>query len=331
MRKTTKLYNVAIFSVIIVFIMTMFGTLSKIFHRDDPVTPPETTSVTSVTPDVPGATEPESTTQAFSGATFSYGDIPSFSGEPYYVVNDNVPFFTPAEETLTVFETYSELDGLGRCGAAYANVCKELMPTESRGDIGSVKPSGWTYNGKSNNNRYEYVDGWYVYNRCHLIGFQLTGENDNKKNLITGTRYLNVDGMLPFENMVADYVKATDNHVLYRVTPVFLDSEPVCRGVLMEAYSVEDKGEGIEFNVWCYNVQPGVVINYQTGQNTDLNTAASATEPAVSGYVVNDNSMKFHLTTCKYASVASANQRYVSDTRDSLISEGYAPCKVCDP
>ena len=177
-------------------------------------------------------------------------------------LNDNVPNFTTREKNNTkAFENYHRLDALGRCGTAYANICKELMPTEKRGAIGMVKPSGW------NTVKYDVVDGKYLYNRCHLIGFQLAGENANKKNLITGTRYLNVDGMLPFEDEVADYVKNTDHHVLYRVTPVFKGDNLVAEGVEMVAYSEEDNGKGICFHVFVYNVQPGVTIDYATGES----------------------------------------------------------------
>lgn len=188
-------------------------------------------------------------------------EIPEFSGAPYVELKGNEPGFTKEEMTLEVFEIYSELDNLGRCGVAYANICPELMPTEARESIGNVKPTGWV------SAKYDCVDGKYLYNRCHLIGFQLAGENANKKNLITGTRYLNVTGMLPFENEVADYVRRTDNHVLYRVTPVFEGTELVARGVQMEAYSVEDAGYGVCFNIYAYNVQPGVVIDYATGES----------------------------------------------------------------
>jgi len=188
--------------------------------------------------------------------------VPAFTDQPYVVINDNVPFFTEEEKTtMEAIELFSELDGLGRCGTALANVCKELMPTADREDIGQVKPSGWK------TAKYDHVDGKYLYNRCHLIGFQLTGENANEKNLITGTRYMNVDGMLPFENMIDDYVDETENHVLYRVTPIYEGDELVARGVLMEAYSIEDQGEGICFNVYAYNNQPGVVIDYATGDS----------------------------------------------------------------
>mgnify|MGYP000027207218 CR=1 FL=1 len=184
--------------------------------------------------------------------------IPEYSGKPYVVINDNQPFFTDADLTEEPFESYSDLDELGRCGVAYANICIDLMPTEERGSISQVKPTGW------HTVKYDCVDGKYLYNRCHLIGWQLTA---NKQNLITGTRYLNIEGMLPFENMVADYVKETGNHVLYRVTPVFEGSNLVASGVQMEAWSVEDDGEGICFNVYCYNVQPGVEIDYASGES----------------------------------------------------------------
>ncbi len=187
--------------------------------------------------------------------------IPEFSGKAYVTVNNGVPGLTAADRTSKYFEIYSPLDYLGRCGVVNACLGRETMPTEERGQIGSVKPSGWQ------TVKYDFVDGKYLYNRCHLIGFQLSGENANNRNLITGTRYMNVQGMLPFENMVADYIKETNNHVLYRVTPVFKGNELVARGVQIEAYSVEDEGEGICFNVFCYNNQPGVTIDYETGKN----------------------------------------------------------------
>lgn len=192
---------------------------------------------------------------------FANETIPEYSGSPYVELNGNVPYFTDEELSTTAFELYSELDYLGRCGACYANICKEIMPTEERGSIGMVKPTGW------HTVKYDCITDRYLYNRCHLIGYQLAGENANEKNLITGTRYLNVDGMLPFENEVADYVDETDNHVLYRVTPVFSDNNLVASGVIIEAKSVEDKGAGVQFNVYCYNVQPGISIDYIDGQS----------------------------------------------------------------
>ena len=188
-------------------------------------------------------------------------EIPAFDGVPYVQVNGNVPYFTDADLTTTPFENYSELDKLGRCGVAYANICRQLMPLEDREDITSVYPTGWK------NEKYSFVDQEYIYNRCHLIAFQLAGENANAENLITGTRYMNVEGMLPFEDEVANYVYKTSNHVLYRVTPVFVGKNLVASGVEIEAMSVEDKGKGVCFNVFVYNVQPGIVIDYRSGDN----------------------------------------------------------------
>lgn len=187
--------------------------------------------------------------------------IPAYSGSPYIAINGNIPFFVEEEYTTESYEYYSELDELGRCGVTMACLGRDLMPTEDRGEIGSVKPSGWVQG------KYDHVDGKYLYNRCHLIGFQLAGENANEKNLITGTRYMNVEGMLPFENMVADYLRETDNHVLYRVTPIFLEDDLLASGVVMEALSMEDSGDGISFCVYVYNVQPSVGIDYATGEN----------------------------------------------------------------
>lgn len=194
-------------------------------------------------------------------SAISIEDVPEYSGQPYVIINDNEPYFDKDDLTTQAFEKYSSLDSLGRCGVAYANIGKETMPTEKRGNIGMIKPSGWQIK------KYDFIDGKYLYNRCHLIGYQLSGENANEKNLITGTRYMNTEGMLPFENQVADYVQETGNHVLYRVTPVFEGNHLVADGVLMEAMSVEDQGLDIEFNVFVYNVQPGVKIDYATGNS----------------------------------------------------------------
>ncbi len=195
--------------------------------------------------------------------------IPAYAGEPYVIINDNIPAFQSTDLVTQSYEYYSDLDELGRCGTAVSCIGQDLMPTEKRGSIGMVKPTGWQ------TVKYDFVDGKYLYNRCHLIGYQLTAENANEKNLITGTRSLNVDGMLPFENMTADYIKETGNHVLYRVTPLFEGSELVARGVFMEAQSVEDNGAGIQFYVFCYNVQNGVVIDYASGSSTAGDTIAS--------------------------------------------------------
>lgn len=264
--------------------------------------------------------ESQSLTQTES---FSLDTVPEFSGEAYYVVNENVPYFTDSDMTTESFEEYSELDSLGRCGVAYANIGQDIMPTEKRESISSVKPTGWQAT------KYDNVDGKYLYNRCHLIGFQLAGENANEKNLITGTRYLNVNGMLPFENMIADYVKETNNHVLYRVTPIFENDNLIASGVLLEAKSVEDNGEGILFNVYCYNNQPGITINYATGESSltaQENTADQQT------YILNTGTKKFHNTDCENAkNINSANMQEYTGSRENVISMGYEPCKSCNP
>ena len=211
----------------------------------------------------PEATEQPKQEQSKPQATsFDLSSIPEYNGSPYAVVNDNIPFFTESEYTTTSFEHYAPLDNLGRCGVAFACVGRDIMPTEERGNIGSVKPTGWQ------TVRYENVDGRYLYNRCHLIGFQLAGENANPNNLITCTRYMNTKGMLDFENQVAEYIRETNNHVLYRVTPMYEGDDLVAKGVQMEAYSIEDNGEGIKFNIFVYNIQPGITIDYKTGKSS---------------------------------------------------------------
>ncbi len=289
-------------------------------------------------------------------SAFSLREIPAYSGTPYTEVNGNQPYFTEEELTTQSFETYSELDSLGRCGVAYANVGQDLMPTEPRGEIGAVKPTGWHLV------KYDNVDGKYLYNRCHLIAYMLAAENANPQNLITGTRYLNVQGMLPFETKVCDYVKNTGNHVLYRVTPIFDGDNLLADGVLMEAYSVEDAGEGICFCVFAYNVQPGIGIDYATGDNwaessgTYQSTEASVAEetpapqpetdtavqitPELSApqetqqttYVLNTNTMKFHYPTCSSVDdMKEKNKQIYTGSRDEVINMGYVPCKRCNP
>ena len=296
-----------------------------------------------------------------TASAFNAADVPAYSGEPYTAVNNNEPYFTSDNLTTEAFENYSELDALGRCGVAYANVCLETMPTEKRGSISEVKPTGW------HSVKYDNVDGKSLYNRCHLIGYQLTAENANQQNLITGTRYLNVDGMLPFENMVADYVKETDNHVLYRVTPIFTGDNLVADGVLMEGYSVEDEGDGICFCVYAYNVQPGITIDYATGDswlssekgNSDSssggNSAVSQSAADKSGtqqaavqtesvketsapvstgteYILNANTKKFHYPSCSSVKqMKASNKKEYTGSRDDLIAQGYDPCKKCNP
>lgn len=249
--------------------------------------------------------------------------IPKYTDAPYVVINNNNPFFSESDYTETSFETYSDLDELKRCGVAYANVGVDIMPTEDRGEISHVKPSGWQ------SVKYDNVEGKYLYNRCHLIGFQLTGENANKENLITGTRYFNVEGMLPFENMIADYVKETENHVLYRVTPMYEDNNLVADGVLMEAWSVEDNGEGVCFNVFVYNIQPGIVIDYATGKST---LAEMEEGEEIVTYILNTNNKKFHREDCSSAIATKAeNKQEYKGSYDDLILQGYKPCGKCNP
>lgn len=295
----------------------------------------------SHTSESPIAAKPDEIT---SSTAFSIIDVPSYSGSAYVAINGNIPYFTAEELTTSSFESYSPLDDQGRCGMAYACVGQDIMPTEDRGSIGQVKPTGW------HTVKYDCVDGKYLYNRCHLIGYQLTGENANEENLITGTRYLNIDGMLPFENMVADYVQETNNHVLYRVTPIFEGNNLLASGVLMEGYSVEDIGDDICFCVYAYNMQPGVTIDYATGDSVlDGNTAA--TEPAAppsvqdpsansqtgtsttqADYVLNKNTKKFHLPSCSSADdIKASNREDYHGSREDLISMGYDPCKRCNP
>lgn len=270
-------------------------------------------------------------------------DIELYRGNCYVELCGNQPNFTKQEYTLEPFASYSGLDDLGRCSVAYANICQELMPKEDRGEIGMIKPSGW------HTIKYDCVDGKYLYNRCHLIGYQLAGENANEKNLITGTRYMNVEGMLPFENEVADYVKATNNHVLYRVTPVFSGDNLIADGVEMEAYSVEDQGQGICFHVFVYNMQPGIEIDYATGESVeDPSIVVSSGIPTnelkkhkekeenrdihTECYVLNSNTKKFHKADCSSVrDISKSNKRGYSGTRQEVLQMGYEPCKRCNP
>ena len=261
--------------------------------------------------------------------------IPAYDGKAYVAVNNNEPFFTDSDMTTTAFENYSDLDSLGRCGVAYANICKDIMPTEERGKIGMIKPSGW------HTVKYDVIKDRYLYNRCHLIGYQLAGENANPKNLITGTRYLNVEGMLPFENLVADYVNNTGNHALYRVTPMFSGSNLVANGVLIEAKSVEDNGGGILFNVYCYNVQPGVGINYENGDSWLDGTTGSASSGSDTSATENsaadssNSETMVHITaTGKKYHRAGCRTLKKSDTEvtlDEAKSMGLSPCGICNP
>jgi DNA-entry nuclease len=252
---------------------------------------------------------------AVTPSQFDINAIPTYTNTPYVEVNGNIPYFTDEELTTTAFENYSELDSLGRCGTAYANICKEIMPTEERGKIGEVKPTGWHLV------KYDIVDGNYLYNRCHLIGYQLSGENANVQNLITGTRYLNETGMLLFEDEVAEYVKETDNHVLYRVTPIFSGNNLLADGVLMEAKSVEDNGAGIQFNVFCYNVQPGITIDYATGDSTMDDTDRTDND-SIQAPVQNVTQNTETSETKETTSATQQEQSQVTDEQSQTVSNG---------
>lgn len=333
---------------------------------------PDTSATDTASTDLDGTDSPSASEAAPGGAqegaspssqeefatsweqTFTLNDVPAYSGELYTVINDNIPFFPKTPNATESFERYAELDSLGRCGTACANVGKDIMPTEPRGEIGQVRPSGW------HTVKYDGIDGNYLYNRCHLIAYQLAGENANVQNLITGTRSFNASGMLPFEEMVGDYVRETDHHVLYRVTPMFRGMNLVADGVLMEAWSVEDNGAGICFNVFVYNVQPGIVIDYATGDSyadtgVSLADGGSADQsgdsvdpvilpsPTVTptpepqeitspNYILNTNTHKFHYPYCdSVQEMAERNKLPYSGTRDEVIAMGYVPCKRCNP
>ena len=325
-------------------------------------TEPATTTTTTVTPTT---TEPVSTKVSdfspiypntpatdnpVSNFTFSVDGIvftiPEYSGLPYVnispegadMVTNLGGSYNPETGRYESFEHYSDLDALGRCGEARAVIGVDLQPNDKRGEIGNVKPSGWTYNGKSNNNKYDFVDGKYIYNRCHLIGYQLTGENDNEKNLITGTRQLNIDGMLWLENECDDYLEAEINkynHILYRVIPIFKDNELICRGLFIRAYSLEDEGAGVDECIFAYNAQENVEINYKTGEN-HLKNDNKPTEPDIvvkSTYILNTNSHKYHKDeNCSgVQSMSKKNKQYFEGTEAELIQKGYEPCKICFP
>ncbi len=308
-------------------------------------------------------TEPDTTTtnidsrsvSPFQGSTYrlSISGIPPYSGSPSVVLNGNVPGFSSSDLSTEFFEHYSDLDSLGRCGVAFANICPESMPTEPRGEIGMVKPSGW------HTIRYDdLVDGRYLYNRCHLIAYSLAGENANVRNLITGTRWMNIVGMLAFESEVEEYVKSTGNHVLYRSSPIFEGNNLVATGVQIEALSVEDSGKGVCFNVFVYNVQPGIIIDYATGDShidesqsavpddntvvrdnsrasnntTEEPSSENSSTASQATYVLNLNSKKFHKPTCSsVATMSDKNKKAFFGTREEAVSQGYEPCKRCNP
>ena len=292
-----------------------------------------------------------SSADAAASHVFTYSMVPPYDGVPSVKINDDKPFFDKSALTLEPFENYSKRDELGRCGAAYANVCRELMPTETRGVIGSIHPTGW------HTVKYAGIEGNYLYNRCHLIAYRLTGENDNEDNLITGTRYMNVDGMQPYETQVSEYVESTGHHVHYRATPVFFDDDLLARGVLIEAQSVED--DKIHFCRFCYNVQPGIIIDYSDGSSNGPEFVGSDAEapaeskgtseaapsrelPVVSPskesqgnvrtYILNTNTNKFHYPECESVpKIKDKNKKEVEATREEIIAQGYEPCQNCDP
>lgn len=300
----------------------------------------ETNDTAETQPDIPepqpkDPTQDEPTEPAMISVSYSMAEIPVYAGSPYVELHGNEPYFTEGELTTNSFELYSDLDALGRCGTAYACIGQDLMPNEPRGEIGMIKPSGW------HTVRYDTViKDKYLYNRCHLIGYQLTGENANEKNLITGTRSFNLDGMLPFENMVYQYIVEMGRHVLYRVTPVYEGDNLVASGVVMEALSEEDEGMGIKFCVFCYNVQPGIGIDYATGESwlespvTDGTSDDPGAKEPMDGqdYVLNTNTRKFHYPNCDSADrIKPKNRKEYNGTREEVIEMGYEPCKRCNP
>ena len=297
----------------------------------------ESKPTTDSSTQTPTTSEKPNNTQSVGTGTAKAVDpstLPAYSGTAYTIVNNNQPNFSAAELTTKGYEKYSSLDSLGRCGVALASCGKEIMPgaNEERGSISSIKPTGWVQ--KS----YSGVSGGYLWNRCHLIGWQLSAENANRQNLITGTRYMNINGMLPFENMVADYIRETGNHVAYRITPIFVGNNLVCSGVQMEAYSIEDEGDSICFNVYCYNVQPGITINYATGDSSGPSSGTTTTTtPSTEQNNNNDNQASsgdmvwIPKSGSKYHSRSGcSNMKNPSQvTKQEAENQGYEPCKKC--
>lgn len=322
---------------IIVVVICVIAFLALLCRSDNSIAPiiaeQSSTTIGEEVDNLSTTEQTKPTTNASSNLSFELSDIPSYLGSPYCEVNNNQPFFQADNLTTESFKQFSELDSLGRCGVAYACIGTDSLPTEERGAIGTIKPSGW------HTVRYDdIIEDKYLYNRCHLIAFELSGENANPQNLITGTRYMNVNSMLPFENRVRDYVENTNLHVMYRVTPVFEGNNLVATGVLLEGYSVEDDGEGICFNVFCYNVQPQIKINYADGTSevdseseSEESTDASNDETATT-YVLNINTKKFHYPGCDSVNdMKEKNKQVFTGTREEAITMGYSPCGKCKP
>lgn len=326
MKRNSILQHAGVWLLLLALCLSLSSCLSFAVPGQNVQNPPPT--VTDPAETDPAETDP-------SSPDFILIDLPTYVGSAYAVLNNNIPVFSPEELTTEGYEFYSPLDSLGRCGTVIASVGRETMPAEDedRGNISSVKPTGWVQAS------YDSMGGQPLYNRAHLIGWQLTAENANERNLVTGTRYLNVQGMLPFEDMVADYVKETGNHVAYRVTPIFEGKNLVCSGVQMEGFSVEDNGEGICFNVYCFNVQPGIIIDYATGASSeggetpvDPEAETNADGEVIHDYVLNTGRKRFHYPNCSsVGQMSEKNKQPYTGSREDLLDQGYQPCGSCNP
>ena len=326
MKRNSILQHAGVWLLLLALCLSLSSCLSFSVPGQNVQSPPP--AVTDPAETDPAETDP-------SSPDFVLIDLPTYVGSAYVVLNNNIPVFSPEELTTEGYEFYSPLDALGRCGTVIASVGRETMPAEDedRGNISSVKPTGWVQAS------YDSMGGQPLYNRAHLIGWQLTAENANERNLVTGTRYLNVQGMLPFEDMVADYVKETGNHVAYRVTPIFEGKNLVCSGVQMEGFSVEDNGEGICFNVYCFNVQPGIIIDYATGASSeggetpvDPEAETNADGEVIRDYVLNTGRKRFHYPNCSsVGQMSEKNKQPYTGSREDLIDQGYQPCGSCNP
>ncbi|MBR2836510.1 MAG: DNA/RNA non-specific endonuclease [Coriobacteriales bacterium] len=324
----------AIVSVAVSAACVLGGAVAGYLGVFDPVLTPVTQwfqqTVQSHNNDIENSTaelEPphESVSPFYVAATLDLTTVPEYSGSPVVEINGNQPEFLPEQlESTEAFELYSPLDHLGRAGVAFACLGPETMPNQSRGDISMIEPSGW------NSDTYVFIDGGFVFNRCHLVAHALSAENANAMNLVTGTRYLNKQGMLPYEQQVISYIESTGNHVLYRSSPIFVGDELLCRGIQMEAISLEDNGAGVCFNIFCYNVQPTITIDYATGATSY--EGASNSEEVAQLYVLNTNSMKYHLPDCKTVKdISPRNRQDITATPSDIRAWGYKPCGVCKP